>query len=907
MTLFTKRGVDIASPVDAAGNKRSVSPGDMQVWLTEAESVMIAFTSNGGLIYDTRANLYADLAHAANSSAWVIADSTVAYNGIYRKAGASGAGSWSRVGDLPYSFITATNAGAGTADAIVATTAIPLPSADGAALITLNITSNNTGAATVAFNGGSALTIKTNSGADLLANYLVSGALVAGVISGSTFRLISDVSGAAYQAAAEAAAADAAAWAAGVSLPAIVAATDKHKMLHVKDDGSGHELVSLSFRTTAKAAETNIEAATTRILINGQPWERIDAAHWALGPDLALATWSTPTGWSQSGETLTKTAGTSNSAFQSNKVTVGKNYMVSLLAGTISASTFTASIGGHSGTARSAAGTYDEVINATSSATIGLVATSTSAGSNLQLVVREMPSYAFQSLDGGWWGLARMAKPTAFYFGAKNDGRDASASGNVTAINNLIAFTYAKGGGVAELGAAGTFKINGKLNLQDFVILAGVHKRATILKLASASNCIMVDALDAGTGNGWAVNYIGGSSPLASRVGCRSAGLMNLSLDGNRAGQSAGSYHGLAYYGVNTILWQVEIEECKGSGWANEAGASIYSANLGSQLQIMVSMLDVHDCDGDIIDYNGPSDSTISHVQSYVVNNTSGPSTLFRVGPKANGLRIVGVDTYGGDPNHLGTTSLRVECSAVGPQVSDCEFERQIHIHSSAAGVTMLTNVNLYTSSPAPGGDVEDHAGIVIQSSSASVQYQGMINTSLYVVHWDGVTSHGRNLFIVDNFETAAGTPTTWWDPAGNAPASTDRAWIKSNNTSVSELRPNAPIEMNGKSVRNIANLGVQSSAGVSTKASAASLSLTTRWTKLTGTTTITALTNGTTSENFEGYLINSNSSSSIDITYNASSLITPGHAATFTLAAGDIVPVLIEQSGIARIGANAA
>jgi hypothetical protein len=172
--------------------------------------------SNGGLIYDTKANMDADLAHDANSSAWVIADSTVANNGIYRKDGASGSGSWTRIADLPYSFICASNAGAGTANAIQGTTSIPIPAGDGAAEIVLNITEKNTGAATVSFNGGPALTIKTATGADVQEDYLVAGAVVSGFVVGSTFRLTSEVGTAAAAAAAQAAADAAIAAASGV-------------------------------------------------------------------------------------------------------------------------------------------------------------------------------------------------------------------------------------------------------------------------------------------------------------------------------------------------------------------------------------------------------------------------------------------------------------------------------------------------------------------------------------------------------------------------------------------------------------------------------------------------------------------------------------------------------------------
>ncbi|EHK56893.1 hypothetical protein MAXJ12_12547 [Mesorhizobium alhagi CCNWXJ12-2] len=135
----------------------------------------------------------ATLTYAANVMAWVIGDATVANNGIYQKSGASGSGSWTRLGDLPYSFIKATDAGAGTSNAIVATTSTPIPDADGAALIALNIFETNTASpVTVAFDSGSPLTIKNNAGEDLKAGDLKAGMIVSGYVSGSTFRLINN-------------------------------------------------------------------------------------------------------------------------------------------------------------------------------------------------------------------------------------------------------------------------------------------------------------------------------------------------------------------------------------------------------------------------------------------------------------------------------------------------------------------------------------------------------------------------------------------------------------------------------------------------------------------------------------------------------------------------------------------
>ena len=201
-----------------------VKKSDFRTLLSQYEQIINAFTSNGGLIYSSKASMDADLAHAANSMAWVVGDATAANNGIYHKQGASGSGSWTRVADLPYSFIVASDVGDGTPDAIMATSSLPV---SGSSLVLLNIYEDNTGSpVTVSFNGGSPLTIKTNSGNDVAPGGLQSGMLVLGRVSGTTFRLVSDqVSSAiiaqaeAAQAAAEAAQAAAEAAAASVEFP----------------------------------------------------------------------------------------------------------------------------------------------------------------------------------------------------------------------------------------------------------------------------------------------------------------------------------------------------------------------------------------------------------------------------------------------------------------------------------------------------------------------------------------------------------------------------------------------------------------------------------------------------------------------------------------------------------------
>lgn len=201
--------------VPSSGSHK-IKKSDMRNWGAWVEGLINAFTANGGLIFSSKATLDASLAYAANTMAWVIGDSTTANNGVYGKVGASGAGSWTRRADLPFSFIIASDVGAGTANAIQATTSIPV---SGSALVWVNIFEANTASpVTVSFNGGSALTIKTNAGNDVAIGGLTAGMIVMGIVSGSTFRLVSDQASAAVLAAAEAAQAAAEAAAASVNI-----------------------------------------------------------------------------------------------------------------------------------------------------------------------------------------------------------------------------------------------------------------------------------------------------------------------------------------------------------------------------------------------------------------------------------------------------------------------------------------------------------------------------------------------------------------------------------------------------------------------------------------------------------------------------------------------------------------
>jgi hypothetical protein len=195
-------------PASGPHGPRKVEIREWGAWL---ETAVNAGLSNGGLIYDTKASMNADLAHAANASAWVIGDGA----GIYRKTGASGTGTWVRIADLPYSIVYAQNDGSGTANAVKVTASVPIATTPYKQLISVPFTAANDGAMTLEINGDKRPLV-TNTGQQIPAGYVKAGmAALVQIDTAGNYRLFSYGDAAASQAAAEAAQAAAEAAAGG--------------------------------------------------------------------------------------------------------------------------------------------------------------------------------------------------------------------------------------------------------------------------------------------------------------------------------------------------------------------------------------------------------------------------------------------------------------------------------------------------------------------------------------------------------------------------------------------------------------------------------------------------------------------------------------------------------------------
>ncbi|TIP70592.1 MAG: hypothetical protein E5X53_26380 [Mesorhizobium sp.] len=188
-----------------SGSPTEPQKSQIRAWGTYVESlVVLAYANNS--VYNLKSAMDANLVPGANSPALVVGDPTAGNDGLYMKVGATATGSWLQLLDFVpgAQIVHAVDVGAGTPNAIICTTNVAA-SPSGSQLVRLDVFEANTGSpVTVTGIGSTTLTIKSKSGADIAVGGLSPGPIL-GFISGTTFRLLSDQTSAAFQAGAEAA------------------------------------------------------------------------------------------------------------------------------------------------------------------------------------------------------------------------------------------------------------------------------------------------------------------------------------------------------------------------------------------------------------------------------------------------------------------------------------------------------------------------------------------------------------------------------------------------------------------------------------------------------------------------------------------------------------------------------
>jgi hypothetical protein len=218
-------------------------------------------------------------------------------------------------------------------------------------------------------------------------------------------------------------------------------------------------------------------------------------------------------------------------------------------------------------------------------------------------------------------------------FGAVGDG----VADDTVAVQAAIDFVNASGGGTVLLPIAGEIQISG-LTLRDRVILQGMGKNVTTLKLKVGANAHVIQAGE------FDANADG--APKSAPVGCKSAGLKSLSIDGNKVGQTVAK-HCLAYYGIDAQIEEVELKNAKGVNCVIESPGATFSVVVGQNLQPSIRHIECHDGEIGNLFYNGQSDASLIDVLLYETGGAGSGQYNARFGSKATGCRVFGMHCWG--------------------------------------------------------------------------------------------------------------------------------------------------------------------------------------------------------------------------------------------------------------------
>lgn len=237
-------------------------------------------------------------------------------------------------------------------------------------------------------------------------------------------------------------------------------------------------------------------------------------------------------------------------------------------------------------------------------------------------------------------------------YGAKGDGSTDDTAAVAAAIS-----AAATGGKVYF--PAGTY-VTSTITLPSGVWLVGAGYEATVVQLKAGTNGHLVVTTNF-------ASLTGTDTPSAGVP--FEFGVMNLTLDGNQAGNPSGG-HGLAIYGYGYLLQDLIIRNANGWGLWTE-WATTGSSPGNDSMESFIVNFKIHDCSSGGISHQGPHDSQF--LNGILYNNGVGSSTLaafdMPIDGKANGSTLTDIHVWGG------TYSYGYRIASSGILMSGCQGE----------------------------------------------------------------------------------------------------------------------------------------------------------------------------------------------------------------------------------------
>jgi len=298
-----------------------------------------------------------------------------------------------------------------------------------------------------------------------------------------------------------------------------------------------------------------------------------------------------------------------------------------------------------------------------------------------------------------------------------------------TAINNAITAAIARFGAGTILFPPGTYLCKSTITLASQVHLKGSGIEATIIKLANGVNADLMGA------NTNLIN-LSATSGAGSTGGIYNWSVQDMTLDGNKAGQSGGTSYCLRQYGFGFIIHNVRMRNGYSGGvlsdWNGGSGGTV------DGMEAQVTNLKIHDCNGIGLQWGGPHDSQFSNVLVF-----GSGSTNFHIAPNATAM--IFSNCHGFSPG-AGVSACSFLIEGGYGQYSNCVSEG-----SDAVNTVILTGDVEWVGSHVFGivGNAGlQKGGLQLGQQAGQTPFAGSLNQSVGVS--TAVVASG--CFIVGNF-----------------------------------------------------------------------------------------------------------------------------------------------------------